>query len=150
MSLSSTLRKVTLVIILIFFVPLLILHGLRFNIGHFTQLTNFNDSNFRYGQRTYRDAIVAINEITPPPIVWWIKDGDRQVPMMDIKGGVRLWPFFELNSVDTVLLADAEMKSELISNKEFYQYREFDYKGVDKVWMLRRTNTNNNSKLLIQ
>ncbi len=147
---KPVIRKLALAMVLIFFAPLLILHGLRVDVGPFTQLTHFNDSNFRYGQRPYRNAIAAINEITPPPVVLWVKDSDRQVPMMDIKGGVQLWPFFELNSVDTVLLADAEKKSELISNNEFYQYREFDYKGMDKVWILRRTNTINNSKSFIQ
>ena len=124
--------------VLIFFIPLLILHGIRLDIGSWTQLTKFNDSNFRYGQKPYRDAIVAINKITPPPVVLWIKDGDRQVPMMDIRGNVRLWPFFELGSVDTILLANSQMKSELISKREFYQYKEFNFKGRDNVWILRR------------
>ena len=135
---KPAIRKVALVVVLIFFIPLLILHGIRLDIGSWTQLTKFNDSNFRYGQKPYRDAIVAINKITPSPVVLWIKDGDRQVPMMDIRGNVRLWPFFELGSVDTILLANSQMKSELISKREFYQYKEFNFKGRDNVWILRR------------
>jgi len=133
------LKLIALIILIIFFIPLLILHGLRIDLGGATQLTKFNDSNFRYGQRPYRDAIKAINELPGNPVVLWIKDGDRPVPTMDIRGGVRLWPFFELNSVDTVLTASVQNKNELILYKDFKEYREFSYRGTDKVWILRRS-----------
>jgi len=86
-SLKPFIRKFVIFITLLFFLPIMVLHGLRLDVGPFTQLTKFNDSNFRYGQRPYRDAISAINKIPGSPVVLWVKDGDRHVPIMDVRGG---------------------------------------------------------------
>lgn len=136
--LHSPLRKIYIFTVLIFFTPLLILNGLRINIGPWAQTTMFNDSNFRYGQTTYRDAVKAINNLPESPKVLWIKNGDRNVPMMDIRSGVELWPFFELDTVDTVLLANPLFKDELVASGNFRQYQELSYKDKDNLWILRR------------
>lgn len=135
--LPSKVRLIGVVLTVVLFLPITILHGLRMDIGPWTQFSRFNDSNFRYGQTPYKDAIAAINRLPGNPVVLWIKDGTRHIPMMDVRGNVRIWPFFELSSVDTVLLADPLKLSELILNGEFNVYKEFDYKE-DKVWILRR------------
>lgn len=137
-SFKQKFRKLAFAIVMVFFLPILILHALRIDIGPFTQLTNFNDSNFRFGQTTYINAINSINQLPGTPIVLWIKDGDRTVPFMNIRGVVRLWPFFQLNEVDTVLLADKEMKNGLITSGQFAEYKNFHYRGKDNLWILVR------------
>lgn len=127
---------VAAVVVLLYF-PITIVHGMRLDVGGFSQFSQFNDSNFRYGQTVYRDAIQAINELGGTPTVLWVRKGDRHAPLMEIRGGVRFWPLIPLAEADTVLTAHPEKVAELTSTHAFHVYRQFQFKD-DLVWLLRK------------
>lgn len=124
------------IVILLFF-PITVVHGMRLDVGKWTAFSKFNDSNFRYGQTVYKDAIAEINKLPGNPTVLWMRNGDRQVPFMEIRGGVRLWPFIELKDADTILVAQRQELEKYLTSGEFRIYKEFRFQQ-DMLWVLRR------------
>lgn len=124
------------IVILLFF-PITVVHGMRLDVGKWTAFSKFNDSNFRYGQTLYRDAIAEINGLPGNPTVLWVRHGDRNVPFMEIRGGVRLWPFIELKDANTILVAQRQESEKYLTSGEFRIYKEFRFQQ-DVLWVLRR------------
>lgn len=136
-SIKKSMQKYVLLILFLFVIPIIILHGLRIDFVGVSQLSKFNDSNFRFGQTTYHDAVKEINNLPGNPVVLWIRDKDRTVPFLEIRGGIKLWTFINEGEFDTILTADKD-NVEGYTNKNFFMYKTITGKN-EKLWILRKS-----------
>ena len=137
LKLGSTVRMGFISSFILMAVPLLILHGLRLDIGSMGALTPFNDSNYRYGQMTMRQAVWAINALPGKPVVLWVKDDRRPLPMLELSGNVSLGPFMDIKQVNTILVSEPSRMLELVQG-DFYIYQTLDNPKDIRIWILRR------------